>query len=666
MDLLLEVVILLAAAVGALLLCGILKAPLLLGFLGVGLVAGPHGLGWVSSPYRVEMLAEVGVALLLFSVGMEFSQENLSRIQRAMFQGGTLQVGGTVGLSFLIGILAGWEPGLALLAGMLVALSSTAIVIRSLQERAEFDSPHGQNALGILIFQDLMIVPMMLALPLLAGTEAVGGNPPGGLEALQGMGFMFLVTVAGWKVVPFILSQVARARSKEMFLLALLAVCFFMAWFAHAQGLSPAIGALLAGLMISRSEFSHEALGNVIPFRDVFMSFFFVSMGMLMDPKFLLREPLWILCGAVILVILKSAVAMGTGMALGLPLRTVILLGVSISQVGELSFILAQAAVTRGIMSQGLYQGFLAVAVLTMGATPLLIRMAHVLSSLAMKWKGWPERFYGSPGLGPTPRDNLQGHLVIVGFGLNGRNLARAARTGGIPYLVIETNLQTVRGQRAKGEPIVYGDASHEPVLQAAGIQRARVLVIVINDPGAVRRIVTVARRASPGLHIIARTRYLQEVEPLYGLGADEVIPEEFETSVEIFTRVLRRYLVPEDEVERAVAEIRAEGYEMLRSPAAVSSTLCDLGAVSSGIEVRSLRVKEGSGAVGRSLAELELRRSYGITVLAIRRGQEFIVDPDPTAPLMANDVLVVLAGPQGISTVARVVEPPIGTEMVS
>ncbi len=654
MDVLLDIEILLASAVAALFLCGLIRAPVLLGFLGVGLVAGPHGLGWVGGPHRVQLLAEVGVSLLLFSVGMEFTQESLSRIRMAMLRGGPLQVGGTLVFCLLIGFFSGWSFPLALLVGMLAALSSTAIVIRSLQERAELDSPHGQNALGILIFQDLLVIPMMLALPLLGGGE---GGGPEWLEVLRGMALMLLVTLAGWKVLPWVLFLAARSRNKEMFLLSLLAVCFFMAWFAHAQGLSPAIGALLAGIIISRSEFSHEALGNVLPFRDVFMSFFFVSMGMLMDPRVLMREPLWIVFAAVSLVLLKAAVVIGTGIVLGLSLRALIIVGSALAQIGELSFVLAQSALSRGLLPEEIYQGFLAAAVLTMGGTPLLIRGGHVLASAAMRWKGWPSWLLRESTLESVFHSGFAGHLVIVGFGLNGRNLARAARAGGIRYVIVEANLQTVRKEKDTGEPILYGDATHESVLQAAGLELARVLVVVINDPGATRRIVSLARRLSPGLYIIARTRYVQEVEALYRLGADEVIPEEFETSVEIFTRVLRRFLVPEDHVEKMVEDIRAEGYEMLRTPSAARSTVCDLGSMSQGIEVRSLTVWQGSQAAGRSLAQLDFRKRYGVTVVAIRRGEELMVDPDPQIPIMPGDVLVILADSRNFPQLMGVLE---------
>lgn len=649
MELLREVVILFATTTALLFLCKLARAPLLLGFLVAGMVAGPHGLAWVEGPHRVNVLAEVGVSLLLFTVGMEFSQEGLARIQRPMLLGGTIQVGGTIGVCLAVGHWAGWDIPRALVAGMLVALSSTAIVIRSLQERAELASPHGMNALGILVFQDLMIVPMMLALPVLGGGDSTG--EVSALHALQGMLLVIAASLAAWKAVPRLLFAVAKTRSHEMFLLSILGICFFMTWFAHANGLSPAIGALLAGLVISRSEFSHEALGNVLPFRDALMSFFFVSVGMLMDPGFLVREPLVILLGAMALVLVKASVGVATGLALRLPLRTVILLGLSLSQIGELSFVVAQSAYGRGLMSEIMYQGFLVLSVMSLGLTPVLIKWGKLLAERAVQWDGWPKWLMGVEDATDPPQ-SIFGHLIIVGFGLNGRNLARAARAAGIPYVVVEMNPRTVRTERAKGETILYGDASFEPVLQAAGIETAKSLVVVINDPGAVRGIVSCGKRLNPGVHIIVRTRYVEEVESLYRLGADEVIPEEFETSIEIFTRVLRRYLVPEEELERVVSEIRADGYQMLRRPSPTSPSVCDLGSLGVGVEVRSLRVGQGAYACGKSLSELDLRRAHGVTVVAIGRGGEFLVDPDPEQPIQEGDFLVVLGRAERIPRV--------------
>jgi len=251
-------------------------------------------------------------------------------------------------------------------------------------------------------------------------------------------------------------------------------------------------------------------------------------------------------------------------------------------------------------------------------------------------------------------RESLHGHLIIVGFGLNGRNLAKAAKAVGIPYVIVEMNPKTVKEEKRKGEPIIFGDASHEAVLKEAGIHNARTIVIAINDPGALRSTVLLARKLNPGVHIIARTRHIQEVDPLDALGADHVIPEEFETSIEIFTRVLRNYLVPEQEVEKLIGEIRSEGYEMLRRPFAGDSTLCQLGDMLGDVEVRALRVQDGSEVVEKTLSELALRRDYGVTVVALKRGSEWKVPPDAQEPIREGDVLLVLARAEGVAKIRR------------
>lgn len=654
MDLLEDVVILFGTLVMTLSLCKLLRIPLVLGFLLGGVLCGPHGLGWVSDPRRVEALSEIGVALLLFSVGMEFSPQALSRISKAMFVGGSLQVSFTVLIIALVGVAVGLGLEKGLFWGMVIALSSTAIVIKSLQEKTEMDSPHGQVALGILIFQDLMIVPMMLTLPTLSALQTGAWDWGMGLRALKGVFVMLAATLMGWIVAPRVLFRVATLRSREMFLLTVLGFCFFMTWFAHRQGLSPAIGALLGGLVISQSELSHEAMGNILPFRDVFMSFFFASIGMLLQPLVLLQEPLSVGLGCLGVVAFKATVITAVGLALNLPLKRAVTLGVGLSQIGELSLILANSGQDLGLISMSSYQALLGVSVITMGMTPFLIRWGHTLGEKVQS-RRWLSRRVGLANGRPRgPEGVPEGHLVVVGFGLNGRNIVMAAKAAGIPYVIVEMNPNTVREQRSKGEPIVFGDASYEPVLEAAHVERAKVLVIVINDPGSVRGIIKAAKGLNPGLHVIVRTRYLEEVEALYRVGADEVIPEEFETSVEIFARVMRLFLVPESEVEKMVQEIRSEGYQMLRSLSPSGITVCDLGEILGEVEVRSIRVAEGSPLAGKTLTETALRRRHGATVMAIKRGHHTLVDPDPEFIISAGDILVVMADAPGVREVAR------------
>ena len=649
-----QLVALFGILIGTLALCKVFRLPSLLGFFVGGMIAGPNGLGLVGESLKVASLAEIGVALLLFTIGMEFSQETISRLQRAMLLGGSIQIAGTTGVVVALGHMAGLAMEKAIFAGMLVSLSSTAIVVRSLEESAKLQSPQGQSALGILIFQDLMIVPMMLAIPVLGASGGSSWDTGAAMRALMGLVIMSAAAGLGWKLIPGAFFLIARARSREMFLLALLALCFFMTWLAHSQGLSPAIGALLAGILISRSDFAHEALGNVLPFRDVFMSFFFASIGMMLDMRFLLANPVWIGIGALGLILIKAVVATVAGMVLRLPIRVAVGMGFGLGQIGELSFILAQSGLVEDLISQSAYQVFLAISVLTMAATPMLLASGERLGKVMASWPWLPSWAVERAGSRIGERESLHGHLVIVGFGLNGRNLAKAAKAVGIPYVIVEMNPKTVKEEKRKGEPIIFGDASHEAVLKEAGIHNARTIVIAINDPGALRSTVLLARKLNPGVHIIARTRYIQEVDPLYALGADHVIPEEFETSIEIFTRVLRNYLVPEQEVEKLVGEIRSEGYEMLRRPFAGDSTLCQLGDMLGDVEVRALRVQDGSEVVEKTLSELALRRDYGVTVVALKRGSEWKVPPDAQEPIRAGDVLLVLARAEGVAKIRR------------
>jgi len=447
--------------------------------------------------------------------------------------GGAIQVLLTFIAGFATALKFGQPFGEAVFIGFLVSLSSTAIVLKLFQERAEIDSPHGRTGLGILIFQDIIVVPMMLLIPLLGGaTESLGGSLF--ILMAKGLGIIVLVIIGAKWIVPQILYQIARTRIRELFLLVVIVICLAVAWLTSSAGLSLALGAFLAGLIISESEYSHQALGNILPFRDVFTSFFFVSIGMLLDIAFLLQHPGVIVLIALGIFVVKTLSAGLATVLLGFPLRTAILVGLALSQVGEFSFILSKAGVEYGLLAGGAYQLFLAVTVLTMALTPFIIDLAPRTADLVLRLP-----MHGRLKSGFYPVQEIEDvgkrdHLIIVGFGVNGRNLARVARTGSIPYVIIEMNPETVREEKKGGELIYYGDATQEVVLERADIKDARVVVVAINDPTATRRITDIARRMNPKVYIIVRTRYLQELKPLYDLGANEVIPEEFETSVEI------------------------------------------------------------------------------------------------------------------------------------
>jgi CPA2 family monovalent cation:H+ antiporter-2 len=645
-QLLKDIIIIFGLSIVVLFICHRIRVPAIVGFLLTGILAGPHGLGVVKAVHEVEFLAEVGVVLLLFTIGIEFSLKNLSQIKKSVLVGGSLQVLLTLMATFVIARQIGQPFGESIFIGFLISLSSTAIVLKLIQERAEIDSPHGRTSLAILVT------------PLLAGATGNLGESFLILVA-KGIGIILLVIVSAKWIVPQALYQIARTRSRELFLLSVVVICLAVAWLTSSVGLSLALGAFLAGLIISESEYSHQALGNILPFRDVFTSFFFVSIGMLLDVGFLFEQPGLIALIALGVFALKTIIAGSVTVLLGFPLRTTILVGLALSQVGEFSFILSKSGVEHGLLAGNIYQLFLAVSVLTMAATPFIIALAPHLADFVLRLP-LPKRL--KSGLYPVPGIKVAGkkdHLIIIGFGVNGKNVARAAKVAGLPYVIIEMNPETVREEYAKGEPIYYGDATQEAVLQHADIKDAMVVVVAIADPAATRRITEIARRLNPKAHMIIRTRYLQEMKPLYELGADEVIPEEFETSVEIFTRVLAKYLIPRAQIERLVAEVRSDGYEMFRRLSKDSASFSDLKLQLPDVEISALRVGEKSPLVGKSLAQLELRKKYGVTVLAIRRDSQILSSPYGDMQLCANDMLFILGSPDKIAGVTSLFRNP-------
>jgi CPA2 family monovalent cation:H+ antiporter-2 len=656
--LLYDICIIFGLSIGVLLICHKLSVPSIVGFLLTGLIAGPHGLGLIQADREVEILAEIGVILLLFAIGIEFSLKNLLRIKQSVLLGGSLQVGLTLLAAFAIARHLGQATNESLFIGCLAAVSSTAIVMKLLQERDHTRTPHGRTALAILIFQDIAIVPMMLIAPILAG-EASDITRAFILLLAKAVVMIAVVFVGAKYVVPLILSQVLQTRSREVFLLSVLAICLAVVWLTSRFGVSLALGAFLAGLIVSESESSHDALGHISPFRDVFTSFFFVSVGMLLDFHVLFQKPLLIVGLTIGVLVAKSIIAGGVTSMLGYPLRTAILTGLTLSQVGEFAFILSKSGIEHGLLSNANYKLFLAVSVVTMAATPFIISAApHVASGILRL--PLPRRLVsGLKPIASTQDTEQTNHIIIIGFGINGRNVAKAAQAADIPYVIVEMNPETVRTERAKGEPIFYGDAIHDAVLHHANIKSARVVVVVISDDAASRRIVATAHALNPTAHIIARTRHLAEVEPLYRVGANEVIPEEFETSVEIFTRVLMEYLIPHDQIEQFIAEVRADGYKMFRTLPKDAPPISDLKVHFPDLEISVLWVDPKSPFVGKSLAEIALRGTYEVTVLAVRRHEQILTNPHGELRIEFDDEVYLLGNPEKITQVADLFDNP-------
>lgn len=647
-----DIVVIFGLAVAVLYICHRLKVPAIVGFLLTGILAGPHGLALVSSVEQVEAIAEFGVILLLFSIGLEFSFKSLVKIHRTILLGGTLQVGLSIILTFALARLAGLPMNSAVFLGFLVSLSSTAIVLKQMGEKVELDTPHGKTALGILIYQDIIVVAMMLLTPLL-GTGG-GNSVPFTIILIKAAAMIALVIVLSLYIIPPLLYQITRTQSRELFLLSIMVICFSVAWLTSSAGLSLALGAFLAGLIIAESEYSHQALASIIPFIDTFTSLFFVSIGMLLNTEALVGHFGTVLLFTLLLIIIKAIVAAISALALGYPLRTSILVGFALCQIGEFSFILAQVGMDSMLLSEPLYQGFLSASILSMMLTPFMMSIAPQVAAWLYKLP-LPTRFL--TGMGDVreekeePGLEQEDHLIIIGYGVNGKNISRAAAFAGISYVVLDINADTVREEKERGIPIYFGDATHKIVLEYVNVQSARVVVIAISDPAATRRITYMVRKSNPSAHIIVRTRFVADMHDLYELGANEVIPEEYETSIEIFARVLDRYMVPEDEIEYFVDKVRREGYEMLRS-LAPAQPLGIRGATLIDLDLSTL--KAGSLIAGSKLKEVDFRNRYGITIVAIRRGEEIISNPGKDDIIQNGDCLIVLGEPENVRVMAR------------
>ena len=630
-----------------------LKLPTIIGYLLTGAIAGPYGLSLVYASTAVEVLSEIGVILLLFVIGLEFSLKSLMAIKKAVFIGGSLQVSLTIGATALISYLFGFSWNISVFFGFLFALSSTAIVLKLLQESGQVNTISGRTTLAILIFQDIIIVPLVLFTPMLAG-ESDNVLLSLFYMALKG-GLVILLTILSAKyLIPQLLYRIAKTKNEELFLLSIIVTCFAVAYATSLLGLSLGLGAFLAGLIISESEYSHHATGKILPFREIFLSFFFVSVGMLFDISFLTEHLLLILALVALTFVVKFIVASLAVKSLGSSFKESFIVGFSIFQVGEFSLLLAKEGLKFELLDNTTYQFFLAISILTMIITPFVLKQREKLAyrvlntPMPKKIKDRLEERVQVPEI-ELEKELLNDHLVIIGYGLNGRNLARAAKRAKINYVIIEMNPETVKVEAAKGEPIIYGDAGNAVVLEHVQIHKARVAVIAISNQPATTGIIMNIREASQNVFIIVRTRYVNEIESMLNMGADEVIPEEFETSIEIFTRVLNKYLVPKGEIDDFTDDVRFHNYEVFRTPSNDSSVpSLDIPEINfSGIKIE----KDYGQFIGKSIKDSNLREKSGLNLVAIKREGKTLTDITGHTKIKLGDIVYVVGKPEALES---------------
>lgn len=635
-----ELLVILLLATGVILVCHRLHIPPIVGLLLTGILSGPYGFGFIERMEEVQALSSIGLVMLLFIIGMEISVKKILQAKRFFFLGGALQLLLTLLSGYAISTLMGRPVGEAIFFGCLLSLSSTAVVLRVLGQRQETDTPHGRAIVAILIFQDFCAVPMILALPFLAGQG-------GALDLLLawhlavGVVLVMGVAAAAWWVVPRLLYLVAKTRIRELFLFAVLAICIGVAWSIQQAGLSLSLGAFLAGLIISQSDFHHEAISDIIPLQDLFTSFFFIAIGMLLDLRqfffsFWLIAPL-----AFGILLLKTSLTAVAALLCGATLRTSLLIGLALSQVGEFSLVLAK----EGDLQMGVpfvyHQLFLALAVSTMAITPTVISFSHQIAY-------WLASFF-RPSCQQMQEDReeeqpLKDHLIIIGFGLAGRTLAHSCREASIPYVIVEMNAKTVRQEHQRGEPIYFGDATRQEIFHRMNIEQAKAVAVAINDPVAVQRIVRLVKKVSSSLYVVVRTRYLSEVQPLYEQGANEVVPDEYGAAIELFTRVVYYFGKPVDQIRELVTEQLLRGYELFGLQyGSGRTTVAPKVVLPHHWNVEVVEVALQDPFCGKSLADSGFWSDPQTTLLALHRGGSTLHGLESTTLLQEQDLLLLI-----------------------
>jgi CPA2 family monovalent cation:H+ antiporter-2 len=622
--LLFDVAIILLAAFPLLFLGRRFRVPEVLSYIVAGIIIGPHALGFIRDAERVETIAELGVALILFFIGLHVPLARLRALGRTAFLSGPVQMGLTALGVAVVTVAIGRDFRAGIFYGLLVALGSTAVVLPILTTRDEVGAPFARKFLGVSLFQDLAVIPLMLLVP----AFAMGGPGAPGMRDVMtrvviAIAGVVLLIIVSRVIVPKLFSAIARL-GRETFTAASLVLIVATIAIADRLGISPALGAFAAGLVVGDTEFIHEIEGVLRPFRDFLSALFFTSIGMLLDPEFVVRHPLLIVslvAGVIVLKVLAAYPAFRLSPALR---RTSVRAAFAIAPIGEFSFLLAQAGERVGLLGPTGEQTFVAVAVSTLAVSPLLVLAGSAIAQRIPEDASEDQL---------VERDPLTGHIIIIGYGLNGQNVARVLVSTGVRHIVLEEDPVRIAAARTSGSRAIMADAADPHALELAGINDAAAVIVAISDPDGTRRIVRFCRTLNKDIRLIVRTRYIAEVERLRALGADEVIPEEFETSLEIVTRTLRVMGVPQNIVANQLRLLRDEGYRMLRDPAVRATDGRRLSAIFAAGLSQTYLILPDTFADGRTIAELGLIED-GVGVAALLR------DGRALSPLPIDDKL--------------------------
>ena len=628
--------IILITAVVILLIFNKLKLPSMIGLFLTGIVLGQ----FITSTSLITEISELGVIFLLFIIGLEFSIEKFSSIKHYAIVGGLLQVVITTLLVMLLSLCA-MPLNRAIFLGFLVCFSSTAIVMKLIQKKQLTHTLQGRVTLGILIFQDIAVILVLLLTPLLGGESINLALLPQILTKLVAL--VLIILVVGLFIVPRALKEAAKTKNRDLFMLLVLFICLGTTFGTSAIGISPELGAFIAGLIISNTDYAHQTLGYIQPFQDVFMSIFLISIGLMIDVNYFIQNILLIVAFSIVVLLLKFVATLITGEVLKIPIRTTIAISILLSQIGEFSFVLAGVGITHGLLTNELFTMFLAVSIITMSSTPFLQNITPRIVDL---FKRIPY-FQVDEELSMIKEEEVQSqilenHVIIVGFGVNGKNLSRACYHYHIPYVIVDLNPLIVEKEKALGLPIIYGNASNESVLKELKINDANCIIIATSNYESTLTTIDAARRLNPDIHIIVRTRYLKNVDEVYAAGADVVIPEEFETSIVIFTKLMDYYNKDVDEITDTIDTLRSDNYYEFRSVAPDELTT-KLNENLTDLMVESLYVKDK-----KQLDDYEFKK-HDLTVTAIIRDNKTILGISPKFELIEDDLILFTGSQENI-----------------
>jgi CPA2 family monovalent cation:H+ antiporter-2 len=608
-----------------------LKIPSIVGLLTAGILMGPSALKVIEDPHVVETFTDLGLIPLLFVVGIEFSVTELKRLRQIALWGGGFQVLTISATVAVIMLFTGFAIEGSLFLGFVVALSSTALLVKILTDKLEIDTPHGKILIGILLAQDLFVIILMFLLPIF-GTKA-SLLSEGIIKFVTAIAVIFLVYITSQKILPKAFSFLASVKDREIFTIAIFIFVLGIVWLTSLAGLSVALGAFLAGIIISEQEYKHYAAAQILPFKDILSSLFFISIGMLFDVDFFISNVFLVLFITLTVIVIKAFFSTLSALVLKYPLRVALLAGFGLAQLGEFSFVIAESGKGFELITENQFQMIMAVTIITLFMTPALMRLSSALGYAFSKVM--PSQVEHVP--------ELSNHTVVLGYGLNGRNLAKVLKSTSISYIVMDLNPSSVEEGKEMGHNVVFGDVTQRESLKRIGIERARICVIAMSDRLATERALSLIKMMNPNLRIVVRTRYVADVKRLFDLGASQVIPEEFETSVEIFIRVLREYRIPGNVITSQVAFVRQDGYRVFRgeyAPEDAAEKLMDFLKESA---TETFLVKQGSIFSGKSLREIKLREETGATIIAVIRSNKSYVSPKSDFSVKEGDVFVLI-----------------------